>query len=615
MKKMRFLIKSFKKYIFYPVQRNIRLKLFLIIIIVAIVPLTVATIISNKNSLEAMEQEILRQNSFKIDWADREFNDSIKRIDESLTAFYFDDNVQFYLNKLNSKNRLQNMGLTFFDNKLTNYLLANYVDFESVSFYILEEKKVYHASIEKGFLSGSISEGFIERSPIFDTENNFFYIENNLAKYYSNNLNESKGYYMTKYYRRFDDQKIMAILVVKLKEELFKKTINLLDMEDGNQIFLLNGRGELVYNYKYYIKQNDFISEIFNKIKDLQEKNYFKYRKNYVFAEQLSSDLYLVKTIPISVASNFYRETLYSQLAIIYITSVLILIIIIFIGRYITNPIVTLTKSMQNIELYLDSDNLPTTQVKSNDEIKVLEKSYLAMLQRIKDLIDQEYKQKIEMREAQLMALQAQINPHFMYNTLQMIGAMAVEKDSMEIYRLISAFSNMMRYNMRLTDDLVTIEQELNNVYDYLQIQEMRFDRKLNVRYYIDENTKKEMIPKLSIQPIVENCFKHGFINQSQIWQIDIRIYIDDDIIVVRIKDNGQGIRPGDLKSIRQNIKKPTETIFTHLEDLGLKNIDSRIKLHYGGEYGLSIFSEFGIGTELVLKIGLSSHSKEDRND
>lgn len=583
--------------------------------IVAIVPLTVATIITNQNSREAMEKEILRQNSSQIEWVNSEFSNNVERIDEALTAFYFDNNIQFYLNKISDGDTLKSMGVTFFQNKLNNYLLANYRDFESVSFYIFEEGKAYHASIEKIFRVEAISKNYLNEESVFNFEDNLFYINN--CKF-NKSLTKDEvvdGPYMTIFKKRFEDQKIIAALVVKLKWRLFDKAIDLLNIEKGNRIFFVYSNGKVIYNNgKDTIKQ-DYLQDILKNIKVEKKENYFKIADDYVFYEQLSSDLFLIKTIPISIASDFYRKTLYSQLIIIFITGFLIISITIFLGRYLTKPILTLTHSMRDIDNLLNSKTLPASKVKSNDEIKVLEESYLVMLQKIKDLIDLEYKQKIEMQSAQLMALQAQINPHFMYNTLQMIGAMAVEKNSPEIYQIISAFSNMMRYNMRMVEELVTIDQELDNVDNYLKIQQMRFDRKLKINYEIEEGVKQYKIPKLSIQPIVENCFKHGFIKSSQEWTINIKVRQADEMVIIKISDNGQGIEPDKLREIRHDLQQSTNTIFNHLENLGLKNIDSRIKLFYGPEFGLGIDSISGTGTEVIMKISTSIINRGIYND
>ncbi len=468
-----------------------------------------------------------------------------------------------------------------------------------------KEQKAYHISGEGGFSSQDISNLLQKNADEIGSSKINITFRGDEIYNSTEFIDDDNGPYISKYYRRFEDRKVMATIIIKLNWNMFEKAFELLDNEKDNAIYFVNGEGKLISgHYKSAPKQEELIQLIQSIQETKRDKNYFLWDDNYVFYEQFSESTYIIKTIPKRIISASYIKTLNTQVAIIIVTGLLILFFTISLGITITKPITVLAKSMQNIEG--DFDRALTNwvpQVKSNDEIKILEQSYFFMLKKIKILIDEEYKQKIEMQSAQLMALQAQINPHFMYNTLQMIGAMAIEDESPQIYEVISAFGNMMRYNMRLDQDIVTIEEELDNVKNYLKIQQLRFDNKLVVSYELEEVVRAYKIPKLSIQPLVENAFKHAFVKKIREWHLSIIITEKDGEVLIHVQDNGKGISKEKLLELHDIFKTSIHSMFNCTENLGLKNIDSRLKLYFGLQYGLTVESIQGLGTQVQMKI------------
>lgn len=149
------------------------------------------------------------------------------------------------------------------------------------------------------------------------------------------------------------------------------------------------------------------------------------------------------------------------------------------------------------------------------------------------------------------MALQAQINPHFLYNTLQLVGGMAVSHNVREIYTIINALSDMFRYITRKQGDLVLIDQEIEHIKNYLYIQNHRFEGKVETNIYVEEGTGHLSIPMLSIQPIVENAFNHGFEKKLGVWKLSIEVQKVFDDIEITIQDNGLGIPKEKLLGIK----------------------------------------------------------------
>ena len=224
------------------------------------------------------------------------------------------------------------------------------------------------------------------------------------------------------------------------------------------------------------------------------------------------------------------------------------------------------------------------------------------MVFRINELIEKEYKSEIATKEAQFKALQAQINPHFLYNTLQLVGGMAVAHNAEKIYRVISALSDMFRYITGKQGDMVLIENEIEHIKNYLYIQIQRFDGKIETDIFVEEGTEGYKIPMLTIQPLVENAFNHGFEQKVGNWKLSVEVQKVFDEIEITITDNGVGIPEEKLKTLREQINNLSQPLNTR-GSIGIKNVSARIGLYFGNEYGLDIFSEVDNGTQIVIRI------------
>lgn len=578
------------------INQSIRVKSSILILVVALLPLIAATVITFKNSKDAMEQKIISQNADLMAWVYDDFTSNIDRMNGVMTAFFFDRDMPFYDAKAYEGSPWKNEAVQFFKTKMRSNLLANLNDINTIHYYSYQSNKHFSANYEKDFIVESIDSAMIEKEMPYDVDNELYYIDEK-----SDGALVS-GPYLKKFYKRFENSEVLGALTIKLNMNLFERASEVLLSEEGSVVGFFDSKGRILFSSDTSIN-TDKSKKYLEKIKKEKEKDYYIIEDEYIFYKQVSPEIYLIKTIPRTVATDFYRNILLSQLLIIILTGVIALIVVFVFGARLTKPLVTLAESMENIDLILQDDIKPLSFAKSKDEIWMLEQSYQSMIKRIKALIDKEYWQQIEIQNAHLLALQAQINPHFMYNTLQMIGSMAVENNIMEIYDVVSAFAKMMRYSMQLTEELVLIEQELENMNQYLQIQQKRFDNKLIIEQEYPELIRKNLIPKLSLQPIVENCFKYGFATSRKIWCIKVKMYEQADDLIITIKDNGKGINDEDMKEIQEKLTKHSKNSFFNNEKIGLKNIDSRIKLHFGDEekYGLKIESKQNEYTKVTM--------------
>lgn len=260
--------------------------------------------------------------------------------------------------------------------------------------------------------------------------------------------------------------------------------------------------------------------------------------------------------------------------------------------HYITKPIRQMAVAMKRIQ----KDNFEyRLQAQSEDEIGLLQSSFNSMSSRINDLIHEVKVISEQEKEAEVKALQAQINPHFVYNTLDAMNWIAIEKEQPEISGMITSLSDIMRYAIRPGAPLVTIEEELKWARNYAYLQEMRFEERFEIGFDVDPSIYGYKVPRLLLQPYLENSILHGMEEMESGGRIDVSMALQEDgrAILIRIQDNGIGISEEKLQMIRDRL----------VHGIGMYNLNDRLKLEYGPEFGVQVNSVYGQGTTITIVI------------
>lgn len=277
------------------------------------------------------------------------------------------------------------------------------------------------------------------------------------------------------------------------------------------------------------------------------------------------------------------------------------LLLIVVLGRifsnYISKPLEMLTTEIQSV----DGEKIEvgiTSQRK--DEIGILIRSYGHMMQRIQELIQENYETKIAQKEFEMKALQAQINPHFLYNSLSMINWKAIEAGEGEISKITLALSSFYRTTLNKGKMMNTIRNAVDNIKAYISLQLYMHDNNFQVHYDIDPDTEGYDIPLLIFQPFVENALEHGLdLKEEGNRQLWITISQNEKEILIQIRDNGIGM---DAETAHHILEYDTK-------GYGVKNVNDRMKLHYGEEYKIKVESIQGVGTSVLLRF-----PKEEKN-
>lgn len=267
-------------------------------------------------------------------------------------------------------------------------------------------------------------------------------------------------------------------------------------------------------------------------------------------------------------------------------------------ARSLTKPIENLTAQMKKVEngdFTLEEQALP--EVDRDDEVGQLQRDFLIMTRKINALIQENYTKQIVIKDTRFRALQAQINPHFLYNTMESINWLAKLGGQPEISRMVEALGNLMRSAMSDREDLINLQRELELVRDYILIQQIRFGERLGFELDIDPARQQLLIPKLTLQPIVENSIRYGLETVTGVCRIRITAGDYPGGVEIRVEDNGPGLDPEIMR------KLDVGEVLPEGNGIGLKNIDTRLRLMFGEEYGLKIESRSGGGTVVRVRI------------
>ncbi len=392
-----------------------------------------------------------------------------------------------------------------------------------------------------------------------------------------------------------------ALMVIRLKPEALGDLLEKIKTSEDESIVLLNDADKIILmnRGKGEDPSSKVITALLGKMRNAPDQFVQKDGNFYFYHSVSNGKLQVVKIVPNHVLINNIVKTLLIGFLFAIFNIILAIIFSVIFSHIISKPIINLSKRMETQTL--DSSNKPNT-VKRYDEIGILHTSFNEMVKRNQNLILQDYQSRIDARDAQIRALQAQINPHFMYNTLQVIGGMALEKNVQEIYTITLGLSDIMRYSLNFSEEMVPLGEEMIYLNSYLFIQNQRFGNRLHVKQSIPESLMDMLVPKLIVQPIIENCLKHGFRNKAGDWNISFsaeRVYENEAVITIH--DNGLGISFERLHSIQAELKLGTPKAISAASNIGLINVNSRIKLYHGEQYGLSIESKEGNGTVVTL--------------
>lgn len=399
-----------------------------------------------------------------------------------------------------------------------------------------------------------------------------------------------------------------GVLLVDMNFSGIKQLFKKVNSGDISYMYLVDGNGEIIY----HPRQNLIFSNLYQE-NNLTAAGYDDgvHEETFLGADRTV----VVKTVGYTgwkIVSVIPEETMHqkwNQNNVIWMTVLSIsILLLIFVNQYLSAKIVQPLRKLEDSVKQLELECPEKIYVGGSEEIQHLGYTIRSMVEQMRKLMDDIVKQQEEKRKNELDALQSQINPHFLYNTLDSIIWMVESERYEEAIDMVTALANLFRISLSKGKTIITIKEEFNHAMNYSNIQKVRFKNKFDVTFMLDEKIEQYLTIKLIIQPLLENAIYYGMEALDGEGEILVQGYERDGDLYIDVIDNGIGM--------------PAETVEHLLTDgkyerkrgsgIGLKNVDQRIKLYFGQEYGLEIKSEPDVGTRVRIHLPKKLEVEED---
>jgi len=403
--------------------------------------------------------------------------------------------------------------------------------------------------------------------------------------------------------RELESGNILGVIILRINEQILSKRLKKIDLGKNAEIVISDSNNRIVSS----TNQTAFpIAETIRNDLTVAPSEFFtgnagpvNYMDSHMVLQNKIDSLgwSVICLIPYDYLDNEAYMNFRNMLLLLCCICVAMIIGIEMFSRRISKPLTELVNAMNLVK----EGNL-NVEVKneSRDEIGQVTRNFNVMLSQIRQLIENVKNKEKEKRKAELSALRAQINPHFLSNTLNTVRCLAHTQKAFNIENLLVALIELLHVSMDISEDFIPISKEISYMRSYMEIMSYRDYGSFNIICEVEPELEDSMVPKLILQPLVENALIHGLKNKNAGGQIIIRVTGDNHNIYISVTDNGQGIPP----DVLPNIIKPRSADGTvAFSGIGLSNVDSRIKMLFGNDYGLYIDSIYQMYTtvEVVL--------------
>jgi len=402
-----------------------------------------------------------------------------------------------------------------------------------------------------------------------------------------------------------------ALLLINLNYRYFEEIFSNVNLGNGGYVYLTNDRGDIIW----HPKQNEIYSGRFN-----EDNKYAATLKDGITVENLSGKNLTLnvrtigytgwKLVGVTPSAALGIDGIKFRFFVLFVADLFLFLLAMinaFISDKISNPIKRLDGSVREIE----SGNLDVEIVPSGSyEVEHLGKSIKNMLGRIKVLMSDLVAEHNAKRKSEFDTLQSQINPHFLYNTLDIIVWMIENENSDKAVNIVTALAKFFRISLSKGKNIITVKDEVEHVRNYLMIQNMRFKNRFEYSIDMDEKVLSYSSLKLMLQPLVENAIYHGMEFMDGDGEIDVKVFKEDDSLYFTITDNGLGMSEDMVETLLSKDFVPSKKG----SGIGVKNVNERIKLYFGSEYGLKVESEPDEGTKITIHLPAVVYGENDED-
>jgi two-component system sensor histidine kinase YesM len=580
---------------------HLKWRLFIYFLFISVIPTAITGYVLYNNSYKAVEEKIaVYSHQIMVQSAGR-LDALLSGIEDTSLQIVSSSDIQHLISNVAITNnpQIEEAGIGEIQQKL-GQLLSSKKEIVGVEILLKERDLAITSGGKMMSADYKISDEYVEAMK----RNGTVYWRSTIQ-----NLSPSMLYeYITTLSRKIYDTKsgkVMGTLVLGTKEFALADTFSYIDLGTNGFVFIMDKSGKVVSHLSKSkltkFADYSFTSKILHSGEN-DNRTFPGYIDNQKFmvsyAQSSTNGWYVVSAIPYSYLMERITDVGNYSFQLDVILFILAIAISLLISISISRPVQQLVVAMKHVE---EGDLSVNVKLRTNNEIGILGNSFNRMILRIRLLIDRVYEVEILQKEAEIKALQSQINPHFLYNTLSVIDSIATVKQEKEISSITQMLADIFRYSTS-GNELATIEEEINQVQRYLNIQKYRYGEDLRWQLIVDPTVRQCKIIKLLLQPIVENSILHGI---QKAGTIKVIVLPSGDNVSIIVEDNGIGMSDSELQQLLQRLEV-SYRMRSKTEDgthIGLANVKNRIKSFYGDEFGLNIVSAEDLGTKVTITI------------
>ena len=384
----------------------------------------------------------------------------------------------------------------------------------------------------------------------------------------------------------------IGVLVINISQDFFSPIIEEVKMKYGTSFVLLDANNEEIIKDKNHtpILMSHTLSHYFKGIiEKIDGSNYF-----ILSSEIPKYDWKIVSYTPLETINNMMNTWSFILVLLMVCTIIIFLLASVFAANFAVSPIKKLIRAMEGVK---KGKFKRVSVLTGNDELGELKNTYNLMVEEIEKMIKREVNTEKQKRKFELDILTEQIKPHFLYNTLDSIAYLALSQNNKNVYSAINALGQFYKFSLNKGRELITLEEEIVMIKNYLILQKLRYDTLFIDSYCLEKTTLQTPILKNSLQPLVENCIYHGIKPSGESGRITITSYSIENTLYITVEDDGLGMLPEEIQHIQQDYLEE------NIASFGLRGTIARLKIHYGTNDIYEVTSERFKGTKVTLKI------------
>lgn len=581
-------------------KKSLRTEIFILIICSVTIPLIIVSAVTYKVSLQAVEKEYQSNSAIILNNLSLNFDQYLQGIENGTLLAYREGKL---LTALENRSEFREN----YDKIENQKVIQDFI--QGIELMIKNVNGVQIFTGERVFYAGSYD--LVGADYDYNYQNSEWYkktIEANGQKVlfgthkpFQRKFSNDSVISMARAIRSLDKHQILGVILLDIRLDKLQEIFSLTEHDKRNFI-MMDEMGRLIYSSMYLqdtsaIKLNSAALE--NILNNQTGSLYTKIDHHKVYLNFVTSKYSGWKVIQYIDQKDITKDSAIVGRIILSVaaaSAIFASIVMFFISSRVSKPIIQLSRRVQLVGEGFFSFDLESNR---KDEIGTLVRGFNRMVMDLKHYIERVATAKAKQQEAQFVALQSQINPHFLANTLESIQMKAVLNDQRDIGEMIGALGQLFRIHTRTDQELVLLKSELEYTRLYFRLQKMRYEERIDYLEQVEDGCEQLYVVRFMLQPIVENALKYGLENLMVKGIVTIKAYLVDDSLFIEITDNGSGMDSDTLQKLHLRLEEDEQALDG--KNIGIKNVHDRIRLHFGAEYGLRISSIEKEGTTVTI--------------